>query len=127
MLITLGKLLLKITKIKNIKNNCIKLLTSTKASFTMKVLIGGTMKLLTVLLIASSSVSAQTDYITNTLGQPVGQVQTIGNTTYVSNVMGAVVSQVQQVNNTLYITNTLGQPVAQVQKDTNAPANRNSR
>lgn len=84
------------------------------------------MKLLTVLLIASSSASAQT-YITNTLGQPIGSMQTIGNTTYISNVMGAVISQAQTVGSTTYITNTLNQPVAQIQKDANGPANRNSR
>lgn len=84
------------------------------------------MKLLITLLIISSSASAQT-YITNNMGQPIGQMQTIGNTTYISNVLGAVVSQAQTVGNTTYITNTLNQPVAQVQKVENGPANRNSR
>lgn len=69
-----------------------------------------------------TQVKAQT-YITNTLGQPIGSMQTIGNTTYITNVMGAVVSQAQTVGNTTYITNTLNQPVAQVQKEQNAPRN----
>ena len=70
---------------------------------------------LSVSILCTTNVFAQTTFYSDAMGLPLGTANTIGNTTFYSDAMGLPLGTANRIGNTTFYNNALGLPLGTAQ------------